>query len=80
MTKLPRMRLRVGEILAERGMTAYGLSKASGGRIELSAAYRLANDRWAQLPRETLTALCDTLEVEPGELFEFTPEKKRRAG
>jgi DNA-binding Xre family transcriptional regulator len=32
------------------------------------------------LPRETLTALCDALEVAPGELFAFTPEKKRKAG
>jgi Cro/C1-type HTH DNA-binding domain len=33
-------------------------------------------DQWVQLPRETLTALCDALEVEPGELFTF----KRKAG
>jgi DNA-binding Xre family transcriptional regulator len=74
------MRLRVGEILRERGMTAYALSKASGGRIELSAAYRLSKDQWVQLPRDTLTALCDALEIGPGDLFEFTPEKRRKAG
>jgi DNA-binding Xre family transcriptional regulator len=74
---LPRMRLRVGEILREKGMTAYGLSKASG--LELSATYRLAKDQWVQLPRETLIALCDALQVGPGELFVFE-KKKRRAG
>lgn len=76
MAKLPRMRLRVGEILAERGMTAYGLSKASGKRIELSAAYRLAKDQWTQMPRETLIALCDALEVEPGDLFVYQPKRR----
>jgi DNA-binding Xre family transcriptional regulator len=44
----------------------------SEGRIELSAAYWLAKDQWVQLPRETLTALCDALDVELGELFTFT--------
>jgi hypothetical protein len=29
--QLPRMRLRVGEILRERGMTTYGLSKCPRG-------------------------------------------------
>jgi DNA-binding Xre family transcriptional regulator len=75
MARLPRMRLRVSEILDERGMTAYGLAKASHGALSLSQAYRLAADEWDQLPRETLTALCDALAVEPGDLFAYRPGK-----
>jgi DNA-binding Xre family transcriptional regulator len=71
MARLPRMRLRVSEILGERGMTAYGLHKASDGALSLSACYRLAADTWDQIPRETLTALCDTLKVQPGDLFAY---------
>jgi DNA-binding Xre family transcriptional regulator len=41
---------------------------------------RLAKDQWVQLPRETLTALCDALEVEPGALFAFTPVKEAEGG
>jgi DNA-binding Xre family transcriptional regulator len=32
------------------------------------------------LPGETLMALCDALEVEPGALFEYVPEKKGKRG
>lgn len=73
MVKFTRMRLRVSEILDERGMTAYGLHKASGGDLSLSACYRLAADDWDQLSRDALTALCDALKVEPGELFAYRP-------
>ena len=48
--------------------------------FDLSLCYRLAKDQWAQLPRETLTALCDVLDVESGELFAFTPEKRKKTG
>jgi DNA-binding Xre family transcriptional regulator len=48
--------------------------------MELSATHRLAKDPRVQFPRETLPALCDGLEVQPGELFAFTPEKRRKAG
>ncbi len=78
MTKLPRMKLRVGELLQERGMTAYGLAKASDGAISLSVAYRLADDTWEQIPRDTLTALCDALSVTPADLFAYQPKRSQR--
>lgn len=65
------MRLRVPELLAERGMTAYRLSKESGGRISLTAAYRLARGEFAAVSAEVLDALCDVFEIDdPGPLFE----------
>ena len=37
---------------------------------EWSTTHRLARDEWTCLPRDVLAALCDVLDVEPGELFE----------
>jgi DNA-binding Xre family transcriptional regulator len=66
------MRLRVNELLNERGLTAYALAKRSGGRLGLRMAYRLAEQRgrFTTIKAEVLDALCDVLGVEPGELLE----------
>ena len=74
------MRLRVSELLSKRDMSAYALAKASGGRLSLSAAARLARDEWKCLPREVLDALCDVLNVAPGELFQRPPAKRGKRG
>ena len=74
------LRLRLAEILEERGMTAYALVKAAGGRIDMSQAYRLVRcrGRVRYLDTKLLDALCDVLGVEPGELLERAPTTKRR--
>ena len=68
------MRLRLPELLSEKGrkLTPYGLAKRSGGRISMSAAYRYVRlkGRIASFDGELLEALCDALEVAPGELLE----------
>jgi DNA-binding Xre family transcriptional regulator len=66
------LRLRLPELLERRGMTPYALAKASGGRISMSTAYRLARlrGRLETFDRDVLDALCDVLQVEPGELLE----------
>lgn len=64
------MRLRVPELLAERNMTAYAMHKASGGRISLSMAYRLAKGTFGMISADVLEALCDVFDIEdPGPLF-----------
>jgi DNA-binding Xre family transcriptional regulator len=66
------MRLRIPELLAERGLTPYAVARDSGGRISLSTIYRL-KDRRGQLDTfaaDMLEALCDVLGVKPGDLFE----------
>lgn len=64
------MRLRVPELLAEREMTPYALHKASGGRISLSAAYRLASGEFRAVSAIVLDALCDVFGIDdPGPLF-----------
>jgi DNA-binding Xre family transcriptional regulator len=73
------MRLRLPELLEERGLSAYGLSKASSGRISMSTAYRLTklDGRVQNFDADMLEALCDVLKCEPGDLLER--EKRRKA-
>lgn len=71
------MRLRVRELLADRGMTPYGLHKASSGRISLSTAYRLAKGNFRSVSATVLDALCDVFEIDdPGPLFARTARRK----
>lgn len=73
------MRLRVRELLAERGISAYELAKRSKGRISESTAYRLARNEWRQLSSGVMDALVDVLEIkDPGPLFEREPRKRRK--
>lgn len=76
------MRLRLPEILEAQDMTAYALAQASGGRISMSLAYRVQREGGAFkcLSPEALEALCEVLEVTPGELFERSPVKKGKRG
>ena len=78
------MRLRVEQLLKERGWTAYELSKESRGRdgrprISMTMAYRLADPERSMVSvrLSVLEALCDALGVGVAELFEREP--KRRA-
>lgn len=59
------LRLRLPELLEERGWTAYRLSKESGDRISLPTAHRLVRQRGRikQFRAEVLEALCDTLGI-----------------
>jgi DNA-binding Xre family transcriptional regulator len=74
------MRLRLPELLTERGLTAYRLASDSGGRISLSTAYRAVRlkGRMANFDADMLAAMCDVLELGPGELFEIVPRKGKR--
>jgi DNA-binding Xre family transcriptional regulator len=76
---LGSVRLRVPELLRVRALTAYRLATDSGGRISMSMAYRLSRTgAFRCLSPEQLDALCELLDVEPGDLFEHLPRKKRR--
>ena len=74
------MRVRVPELLEERGLTAYAVAQASGGRISLSALYRLvrAGGRVRFLDAALLDALCDVLDVGPDALLERETAPKRK--
>lgn len=74
------MRVRLAELLEARGLTAYAVAQQSGGRVSTSALYRLlkAGGRPRLLDAELLDALCDVLDVEPGELLERDGRTSRR--
>jgi DNA-binding Xre family transcriptional regulator len=68
--------LRIAALMQERGITAYALARDSHGRISRRTAYRLAAEEKAALYPEEIAALCDVLDVEPADLFEFKPGRK----
>lgn len=72
------MKLRLPELLAERGMSRYAFAKAIGPRVSPSTAYRLARGEWKCLSGDVMEAICEALDVEPGELFERS--RGRRTG
>jgi DNA-binding Xre family transcriptional regulator len=65
------VRLRIGKLLKQRGMTAYALAKVA--RVPLSVAYRLAapGERNRRLDTTTIDKLCHALSCHPGDLFEY---------
>jgi DNA-binding Xre family transcriptional regulator len=78
------MRLRLPELLEASGLTAYALAKRSDGRISMALAYRLAKGHgvFGSVQPRTLAALCDVLDVQPGDLFErmSVAKKGKRRG
>jgi len=72
------MRLRIPELLAEKGVTAYAVARDSNERISISTIYRLTKSkgRLETYSSHLMEALCDVLDVSPGELLER--DKKRR--
>lgn len=73
------MRIRFNELLKDAKLTPYSLALKSNGRISLSAAHRLAREdgRVKLFSAALLDALCDAFNVDPNELLEREPEKKR---
>jgi DNA-binding Xre family transcriptional regulator len=76
------VRLRIPELLDERGLTPYHLAQQSNGRISQRIAYRYVElqGRVKCFDATIMDALCDVLDVEPNELFEREgrPGKRRR--
>jgi DNA-binding Xre family transcriptional regulator len=72
------MRVRIPELLDEKGTNAYRVARDSGERISLSTIYRLKKSRGhlETFSSDLLEALCDVLRVTPGELLER--DRKRR--
>nr|WP_269086077.1 helix-turn-helix transcriptional regulator [Actinopolymorpha cephalotaxi] len=61
------------ELLARRGMTVTQLARRVGVTVvNLSV---LKNNRARAVRFSTLTALCDALECQPGDLFRVVPDK-----
>jgi putative transcriptional regulator len=72
------IRFRLEKVLKERGWTAYRLAKETG--LTTPTAYRLANptQEFGRFTGDTLDRLCAALQVQPGELLEWVPDKGAR--
>jgi len=62
--------------MAQRGITAYALSR--GAELSYPSAYRLSRPagRFARLNADTLERLCIFFKVQPGELLEWVPRRR----
>ena len=65
------LRLRLRQLLAAQGLTAYGLAKFTG--LSLNTIYRLGrpSGRFALIRADTIERLCAALRVTPSELFAY---------
>ena len=61
-------------------MTPYAFAKVTGGEISDATAYRLVKLRGKlkTFDARLLEAMCDALDVEPGDLIERTGRRKRK--
>lgn len=66
-----RVVCHLDELLAERGMTLAALAELTG--ITVVNLSVLKNDRGRAIRFTTLTAICDALDVTPGDLFSLRP-------
>lgn len=66
-----RVHCRLDELLAEREMTLTELAEAVG--ITIVNLSVLKNDRARAIRFSTLTAICDVLECDVGDLFVILP-------
>jgi len=67
------VRLKVHELMAARGITAYRLSQ--GTALTYPSAYRLSRPggHFGRLHAETLEELCQFFHVQPGRLLQWVP-------
>lgn len=74
------VRLRVAELMKARGISAYALGKGAG--LTYPTAYRLSrrSGEFGRLEAETLNRLCEFFNVQPGNLLEWVPDRKRGRG
>ncbi|GIE32598.1 transcriptional regulator [Actinoplanes italicus] len=67
-----RVSVHIEKLLAERGMTLTELSARVG--ITLANLSNLKNGHARAIRFSTLTALCDALQCQPGDLFTVEPD------
>ena len=72
------IRLTVWRLLKARGLTAYALARDTD--LTEPRAYRLAAEDGAfdRLEADALEMLCEYFGVQPGELLEWVPGKRRQ--
>lgn len=65
--------LRLDRVMADRKISLNELSERVGvSNVNLS---KLKTGKVSAIRFSTLNAICDTLECQPGDILEFTPDK-----
>jgi putative transcriptional regulator len=67
------IKLRVKEILDQKGYTKYWLYKQMG--MSYQNFSKMINNETSSIKYSNLEALCDILQCTPGDLFEYAPER-----
>jgi putative transcriptional regulator len=72
------IRFQLAAILRRKGWTPYRLARETG--LTVPTAYRLADPelQFGRFTADTLDRLCAALDVQPGDLLEWVPEKRQR--
>ena len=68
--------VRLDRLLAERGLTLTELANQIG--LTVANLSILKNGHAKAIRFATLTAICDALDCQPGDLLEYTPARRRR--
>ena len=73
-------RIRLDELLAERGRTLYWLAKETG--LSHTSLFRLRHNQASQIRLEVIDRLCAALKCAPDELIEISdvPTKSKSGG
>lgn len=70
------IKLRLSEMLKERGRTPYWLAKQTG--IRYASIWHMNRGELARVHVETLDRICDVLECQPGDILVRVPERKAK--
>jgi putative transcriptional regulator len=73
------IRFHLASILRRKAWTPYRLARETG--LTVPTAYRLADPQlqFGRFTADTLERLCAALDVQPGDLLEWVPEKRATA-
>jgi DNA-binding Xre family transcriptional regulator len=67
------IKLQVRKVAESRGIeNPYGLAAKTG--IAYAICYRLWHENQQRIDLKTIVVLCDSLDVEPGDLFDYKKE------
>jgi DNA-binding Xre family transcriptional regulator len=71
------IRFRLADVLKAKGWTPYRLSVVTG--LTAPTTYRLADPKmeFGRFTVDTLDRICQALDVQPGELLEHLPDRRR---
>ena len=70
------VKLRLAELLKEKGRSAYWLAKKTG--MAQPVVWKLTNHKTAGIQFDTIARICDALECEPGDLFDYEAPRRPR--